>query len=172
LDSIFLIADIKSAYGSEGYVRINSYSDIPNRFSGLKQVQIDVFGDYRNFFVEEISSHKNNVILKFCNFNSAEEVNFLIGKKIYIQKGSSRELPNNFHFIHDLIGSKVFRNDKFFGYLIDVLNLPANDVYVIKDINGEEVLLPAVEDYIESFDDNEKKLILREGSEPFYDDED
>jgi 16S rRNA processing protein RimM len=172
LDSNFLIADIKSAYGSEGFVRINPYSDIPNRFKDLKQVQINVFGDYRIFFIEEIGNHKNNVTLKFCNFNSSEEVSFLIGKKIYIQQGSSNELPNNFHFIHDLIGSEVFRNKEFFGYLIDVLNLPANDVYVIKDINGEEILLPAVEDYIESFDANEKKLILKEGSEPFYDDED
>ena len=172
MDSKFLIAEIKSVFGTCGYVRINSYSDIPNRFKNLRQVQIDVFGDYRNFFVDDIGNHKNDVTLKFCNFNSAEEVNFLIGKKIYIQKGSSQELPNNFHFIHDLIGSKVYRNDKFFGYLIDVLNLPANDVFVISDDNGEEILLPAVEDYIEDFDASEKKIILRKGSEPFYDDED
>lgn len=168
----FLIAEIKAAFGSNGFVRIISYSDVQNRFTKHEQILIDIFGDYRIFIIEETAFSKNDIILKLCNFNSAEEVKFLIGKKIYIQQGSSPELPKNFHFIHDLVGSKVFRNNKFFGYLIDVLNMPANDVYVIKDTNGEEILLPAVEDYIESFDPEGKKLILKEGSKPFYDDED
>jgi 16S rRNA processing protein RimM len=172
LENKFLIAQIKSVLGSDGFLQVKSYSDIPDRFENLEQVEIDVFGGLRIFYIEESGYHKNNVILKFKNFNSPDDVRFLVGRKMFLTESSSDKLPKNFHYIHDLIGSKVFRNGKFFGYLIDVLCLPAHDVYVIEDDRGKEILIPAVENYIEHFDAEEKNLILREGSEPFYDDED
>lgn len=172
MESRLLIAEIKSVLGTDGFLQVKSYSDIPNRFENLEQVEIDVFGGLRTFFVEEFGYHKNSVILKFRNFNSSEDVSFLVGRKMFLTESDSDKLPDNFHYVHDLIGSEVFRNSKFFGYLIDVLFLPANDVYVIENDSGQEILIPAVEDYIEEFIADDKKLILREGSEPFYDDED
>ena len=131
-----------------------------------------MFGDFRTFYVEKTEFDKNIFSIKFKNFDSSEEVSFLLRKKIYYDQKNSDQIAENLTYINDLIGSKVFRNSEFFGYLIDVLSLPANDVFVIEKNNGEEILIPAVEDYIDSFDKGKKKLILREGSEPIYDDED
>ena len=54
---------------------------------------------------------------------------------------------------------------------MNVLNYPANDVFVIEDKEGNEILIPAVADYIESFNPENKILILKPGGE-LYEDED
>ena len=58
------------------------------------------------------------------------------------------KLPEGTNFIVDLIGLAVIddENGKVLGKIIDVMNLPANDVYVVR---GErEYMIPAVSEFI------------------------
>lgn len=169
----FLIARIKSVYGKNGSVKIISYSDFPERFYKLKKVYIDFFGSKKEFLVEHVEKIKDSFIIKFKNFNSETESGFLAGKEIYVDEENLVKLPENYFFIHDLIGSRVLRNNEEFGTISEVLSLPANDVYVVQSVQGEEVLIPAVADFIESFDAGKKLLILKPGKELYEkDDED
>jgi 16S rRNA processing protein RimM len=170
VDEFFLIAKIVSTYGEKGFVRIVSFSDFPDRFFDLKNVFIDFFGSWKTFFVNDVKKHKNFFTLKFKNFDSDKDVSVLVGKEIFVDSKDVVKLPKNKYFIHDIIGSKVFRNNKEFGIVEDVLNFPANDVYVISSF-GKEVLIPAVKEFIERFDPVEKILILIPGDELFEDDE-
>ena len=45
---------------------------------------------------------------------------------------------------------------KLFGMIKDVFNYPANDVYVIENENGEEILIPAALEFIEKFRSGKK----------------
>lgn len=171
MSDFYLIAQIKSIYGCEGYVSIISYSDALDRFKKLRKIFIEVFGDKREFFVENTSFVGKEWLLKFRNFNSDQDVEFLLGKKIFIEKKDLQKLPEDTFYIHDLVGSKVFTESKFFGYLIDVLVLPSNDVYVIKSEDGNEILIPALKEYIIGFDPVKKRLDMVSVSEMFLDDE-
>jgi len=57
-----------------------------------------------------------------------------------------------------------------FGIVKDVLTIPANSVYVVEDVNGQEILIPAVEHFIDAVD-IEKKLITLKPDVELYDDE-
>ncbi len=70
-----------------------------------------------------------------------------------------------------MIKSKVYRNGKLLGYITDVYVLKSNDVYVIKDLSGREILIPAVKDYIKSFDPAAKRMELADDCDLLYDDE-
>jgi 16S rRNA processing protein RimM len=168
---LYLIARIDYASGKNGFVKISSYSDFSYRFFELNKVFIDFFGEKKEFLVEDVREVKGGFILKFRNFDNDDDTKILIGKEIYIDKKYLVELPENYFFIHDLIGSKVLRNNVEFGTVRDVISSPANDIYVIEDIQGKEILIPAVKDYIESIDPVNKILILKPG-ESIYDDED
>ena len=171
MNEFFLIAKIVSTYGEKGFVRIVSYSDFPDRFFDLKNVFINFFGSWKTFFVKDVKKQKKFFILKFENFDSDKEASILIGKEIYVDSKNVVTLPENHFFIHDIIGSKVYRNNKEFGVVEDILNLPANDVYVINSF-GKEVLIPAVKEFIDKFDPVKKILFLIPGDELFEDDED
>ena len=169
MNDYFLIAKIDSVFGKKGFVKIFSFSDYPNRFLILNKVFIDFFNDKKVFFVEKAVKNKSNILLKFKNFNSPDDVKILIGKNIFVDEDNVIKLPENHFFIHDLIGSKVYRNNSEFGIIVDVLSYPANDVYVI-DSKGKEFLIPAALDFFESYDSKNKILILKAG-DSLYDED-
>ncbi len=159
MPEFFLIARTQSAFNKDGFIRIFAYSDFPLRFFDLRKVYIDFSGIKKEFYVEEIKKEKDFFILKFANFNSDNDVEVLLGKDIFVDENDVVKLPADQYFIHDLLGSSVFRNKILVGKIVDVLVLPANDVYVI-DADGKEILIPAVKEFIEKFIPSEKKLIL------------
>jgi 16S rRNA processing protein RimM len=132
-------------------------------------VFVDFFNAKKEITVEEVKHEKDNIYLKFLNFDSPEQVKVFIDKNVYVDTGGLIKLPEDNYFVHDVIGSSVMKEQKPFGVVKDVLSYPANDVYVILKDDGSEFLLPAVLDFIESFDPQKKILILYPGD--IYEDE-
>lgn len=61
----------------------------------------------------------------------------------------AQELEEDEYYIADLIGMDVVLEDgSKFGTLKDVMETGANDVYVVEDAKGEEILLPAIRECI------------------------
>ena len=171
MNDYFLVARIISTYGKNGFLRIISFSDFPDRFFKLGKVFIDFFDDKKEFQVEKVEKAKDFFTIKIKNFDNDTDVGVLIGKDIFVSSEDAVKLPENYFFIHDFIESRVLRNDMEFGTVKDVLHYPANDVLVIEDQKGSEILIPAVTGYIESFNPEKKILILKPGDE-LYEDED
>lgn len=160
MDDFYLIAEIQDTFSSDGSVVIKSFSDFTERFFELKRVLIDFFGKAKELEIDSINGTDGSLIIKFSRFNSNEDVQFLIGKKLYVKKDQLYNLPSDTYYIHDLIDCKVYIDNLFFGKLIDVLNLPSNDIYVVIKKDGSEILVPAVKKYVLNFNMEEKKLYL------------
>ena len=171
MDDLFLIAEIKTVYGTEGFVIIDSFSDFSERFFKLESVYLEFFGSSKEFFVENVKIINGKFAIKFKGFDSKDSVDFLIGKKIYVDDERAVRLSEDTYYIHDLIGSKVYKGLEFLGILEDVLTMPANDVYIIKDLYGKKILIPAIKDYVKSFDPKAKKIDLIPDCDLLYDDE-
>ena len=171
MSEFYLIATVVSAFGKNGAVKITSHSDFPERFMNLSEVYIDFFNNKKLFFVDNVEQHNNIFTIKFRNFDSDKDVGILIGKDLFVDEEHLVKLPENYFFIHDLIGSRVVRNEREIGKIKDVLKYPANDIYVVIDGDGKEILIPAVLDFIDSFDPLKKILILKPGEDLYDDDE-
>lgn len=172
MNDFFLIGKIKSVANEDGFLDVLPFSDDVDRFFDLDSVFIDVFGGMRKFFVDDVFIDEKSVNIKFKNFDSREDVDFLAGRDILIPSEDSLELDKDSYYIHDLINSNVFRNGMFFGKVKDVLNLPANDVLVIQLNDGDETLIPFISDYVIEINAKDKKIVLIEGEEDFFDDAD
>ncbi len=168
----FLLAKIIASEGDQGFLKIDSFSDLPERFYKLKKVYIDFWGEKKIFFLQSVKRKKNTVLIKFKDFNNKESVEVLIGREVFVDDKDLIKLPNGHYFIHDIIGSKVIRNGTEFGTVTDVYSLAANDVYVIRKTSSEEILIPAVNEFIEKIDIINKVLILKAGEDIYEDDED
>lgn len=172
MEEYFLVAKIVSAFGRDGFVKISSFTDFQERFFKLKKVYLDFFGEKKEFIVEEVKNSKGSFSFKFKNFNNEEDVKILVGKEVLVDGKELIKLPEDYYFIHDLIGSKVLRNNVEIGKIRNVVSFPANDVYVIENEQGKEILVPAVHDYVENFDPAGKVLKLKPGKKLYEDDED
>jgi 16S rRNA processing protein RimM len=171
LENYFLIADIISVFSEDGYVKIKSHSDFPERFFLLNEIYIDIFGDKRLFIIEDVERIEGYFILKFKNFDFDVDVEFLVGSSIYVNEKDVVALDDETYFIHDLVGCNVFFNDKFFGKIVDILSLTSNDVYVIEDNDGNEKLIPAVSEFILDINIEKKIIFLKQDFDELSDDE-
>ncbi|MCF6271417.1 MAG: ribosome maturation factor RimM [Melioribacteraceae bacterium] len=171
MEDFFLIAEISSAFNKDGFVKVKSHSDFPERFFLLNKIYIDIFGERRLFFVEDVDRIEDYFILKFKNFDSNVDVEFLVGSALFVNKKDVVQLDDDTHFIHDLIECKVFFNTKFFGKIVDVLSLTSNDVYVVENENGEQTLIPAITEIVLDINIKEKIIRLKQDFNEFSDDE-
>ena len=76
----------------------------------------------------------------------------LTGAYINIEREECQELPENTYYAFELVGLEVITTDgRRLGVLEEVLEYPANDVYVVMD-GPKEYLIPAVAEIIKKVD--------------------
>jgi len=169
VNELVLIAEIKSVANAQGFLAIDSFSDFSERFFELKKIFIDFFGNYKEFTVEEVNETDDLVTIKIKGFDNKEVAKVLIGKKIFIDIKDCVSLSEDTYFVHDIIGSQVYRKNILLGVVKDVWKLPANDVYVVENEEKKDLLIPAVKDYIKVFNPLKKRLELTDGCDLLYD---
>lgn len=168
----FLIARIEQTFGKDGFVRLQSFSDFPERFLSLKKVYIDFWGDKKIFYVEDVKDVKGKIIIKFKKFDGLRESQILIDREVYVDEQDAVSLPENHFFVHDLMGSEVFVKTERIGVVSDVIKGKGNDVLVILNDDKKEILVPFVLNFIEKFDAAKKTLILNISKDFLEEDED
>jgi len=168
----FLIARIEQTFGKDGFVRLQSFSDFPERFFSLKKVYIDFWGDKKSFYVENVKDINGKIIIKFKKFDSLRDSQILIDREIFVDEKDAVSLPENHFFVHDLMDSEVFVKTERIGIVSDVIKGKGNDVLVILDDDKKEILVPFVLNFIEKFDAAKKTLILNISKDFLEEDED
>lgn len=164
------MARLKAPQGTNGLISAVSFSDFPERFERLEEAFVDFYGEKKRFVVEFAETRGDAVLFKFERFDSDEDAEVLVGRDVFVKDEDVVELPEDAFFVHDLIGAEVFRNGEKIGEIESVYSTPANDVYEIRTGDGEELAIPAVSDFVESFDPKTKRMTLTPGGD-LYDDE-
>lgn len=79
-----------------------------------------------------------------------------------IDRKDAVPLPEDTYFIVDIIGMTVYEEEtgKELGILEDVFPTKSNDVYVVRDTLGKQLLLPATYEVIKTVDVPNKKMIV------------
>ena len=96
--------------------------------------------------------HKGMLLLLLPGYDTVEKAMRLIQTKLYFDR-TDVKLPKGVYFCCDLIGLTVFdqRLEKTIGKIVEVLDRPASNVYVVRD-EKKEYLIPAAGDFIQSID--------------------
>ena len=82
--------------------------------------------------------------------------------QVFVRADALPDLPEGVYYHHQLVGLTVKdESGKIFGKLDEILQTGSNDVYVIRDADGKEVLFPALEDVIISIDLEQQIMIVR-----------
>ena len=156
MSEFFLVARILSIAGKDGFVKIELFTDYPERFYKLKKIFIDFFNDKKELKIQSVKKLGNSILLKFENFNSSKDVNILVSKDLFIKEDELLILPANQAYIHDIVGSNVLKNDVKIGVVTDIIILKSNNVYVIKENNNNKLLISGIDDYVYKFESRNK----------------
>lgn len=161
MEQLMEIGQIVNTYGIKGFLKVVPYTDDITRFEDLKSIYVETKNSLKTFIIEDVKYSKNLVLLKL---NGIDDINAAeIYKNCYlkIERKDAVELPKDSYFIIDLIGITVFSdNNEELGNIVDVYSTGANDIYVVKNELGKQVLLPAISEVIKDVDIKNKKMIV------------
>ena len=149
MEDFFRVGVIANTHGIRGEVKIFPTTDDVKRFDYLKEAYIDAGKEKIKVEVSNVRYFKNLVIVKFKDIDNINDIEMYKKRELWIPREEAQELEEDEYYIADLIGMDVVLEDgSKFGTLKDVMETGANDVYVVEDAKGEEILLPAIRECI------------------------
>ncbi len=161
MQQYFEIGQIVNTNGLKGWLKINPFTDSITKFESLKSILVEHKKELLEFKIEGVRFRKNQVFLKLKGIETIEEAEKFREDYIKIQRDSLEKLPEDTYYIADLIGLDVYTlKQEFLGKLYDIFPTGSNDVYVVKDGEGKQILLPAIKDVIKEIDLKNKKIIV------------
>lgn len=153
MEDFLQVGAVTSTHGLRGEVKVFPTTDDPKRYQKLKKVYLKTQKQQKELEIERVRFFKNLVILKFKGLDDIADVQPYKGAKLYIMREDAVPLAEDEYFAADLIGLSVVsdENEKL-GEVSNVLLTGANDVYVVKQSDGKELLIPAIKDCIKKID--------------------
>lgn len=161
MQEYFEIGQIVNTFGIKGMVKVVAFTDNITRFDNLKQVYVTSKNKRQKYNIQEVKYHKNMVLIKFEGIDKVEEAELLRNSMIVVERKDAAPLEEGSYYIADLIGLEVYTDEqKLLGVLEDIYNTGSNDIYVVKNEIGKQILLPAISDVIKEISLENRKIIV------------
>ena len=161
MENFLEIGQIVNSDGLKGQMKIVPFTDDITRYSDLKTIYIEMNKQLKEFKIEQVKYHKNNVLIKLEGIDDINDTEQFKNCYVKVDRTNAVELPEDSYFIVDLLGLEVFTEDNnLLGKIVDVFPTGSNDVYVVKDELGKQILLPAIGEVIKNVDIPNKKMIV------------
>ncbi|MDD7719426.1 MAG: ribosome maturation factor RimM [Eubacteriaceae bacterium] len=155
------IGRIVNAVALRGEVKIYNYSGYRERYEELDRIIIE----NEEYEIEKVRYQQEMVILKLSGIDNRNAAEAMKNKDVYITEEDLEELPDDTFYIRDLIGLEVIDDSGRIGVIKDVLQPSSQDVYVIQTDKNQDIMIPAVKEFVKEVNLEEKyiKVSLIEG---------
>lgn len=153
-------------HGISGEVKLKPYADTLD--FELKAVYLSSVDGWLLRVVNRARPHKRGYILALEGVKTRNDAELLRGVEAAIKKHDLPDAGQGEYYFFDVIGASVMSEDgTSIGKVTGIIHTGANDVFEVATDHGE-MLIPAIEHTIISFDVENKKLIVRlmQGLEP------
>jgi 16S rRNA processing protein RimM len=154
-----IVGRITAPYGVQGELKVMLLTDFPQRFRPGTRLFIQQGENTGIGTVVGARYAGKSFILKLAEINDAEHAGALRGAVLQVEPWEVEPLPEGHYYHFQLINSHVFTVAKeYLGRLTDILTTGANDVFVVQDETGKEVLIPALKTVVRRIDLTKKEL--------------
>lgn len=161
MEALIEIGQIVNTYGIKGFVKVVPFTDNINRFEDLENIYVETKKGLETFQMEEVKYSKNMVLLKLKGIDDINIAENYRNCYLKIDRKDAVTLPEDTYFIIDLIDMEVITEEgETLGNIIDVYPTGSNDIYVVKNEQGKQILLPAISEVVKTVDIPNKKMIV------------
>ena len=155
------IGQIVNTFGIKGMVKIKPFTDDINRFDKLETIYIENRKGRKEYEIEEVKYHKNMVLMKLKGIDTPEEADLLRQSYLLVDRRKEEPLEEGVYYIVDLLGLEAYTDEgQLLGKIDDIFNTGSNDIYVVKDELGKQILLPGLPEVLKQVDLESGKIIF------------
>ena len=137
------IGFLRRPHGVRGEILMDVHTDFPER---IKPGEALFVGEsHQQMMLTSCRTHHKGMLVHFHGIKNPEDAGLYRNTWVYVTTKSRPKLPDGEYYHHQLIGLKVMdEGDTLLGTIVDIIETGANDVYVVRDDSGRELLLPAI----------------------------
>jgi 16S rRNA processing protein RimM len=157
--AFLVLGKLRRPHGVQGEIPLEVYTHL---LELLVPESVVYVGEEHHPYKIERTRYKNELLLiKFYEINDRTLVSTLTNQLVYVATEQLPSLSEDEFYLHQLIGLHVYEEDgTSLGILTEILETGANDVYLIEDESGGEILIPATEEMILEIDIEKGEMIV------------
>jgi len=142
---------LRRPHGLAGEIIMDLHTDFPDRMKTGRKLFVGE--EYQPVTLTNVRPHQAGLLVKFKDVETPEDAGKFRNQWVFIKAKDAPPLPEGKIYQYELIGFKVVdENENPLGTLVEILETGANNVYVVKDDAGKELLLPAIPSVILELD--------------------
>ncbi len=163
---LVVLGKFGAVYGINGWLKVNSYTDIPEGIFDYTPWQIQLQGNWRQVQITGKKRHGNGLIVKLADVADRDQAQLYVNADIAVERSALPQLAEGDFYWRDLMGMAVVNEAGYhLGEVVDMMETGSNDVLVVKanksDAFGKtERLLPFLTDSVIKEVNNAERRIL------------
>jgi len=163
---LVVLGKFGAVYGINGWLKVNSYTDIPEGIFDYTPWQIQLQGNWRQVQISGKKRHGNGLIVKLADVADRDQAQLYVNADIAVERSALPQLAEGDFYWRDLMGMAVVNEAGYhLGEVVDMMETGSNDVLVVKanksDAFGKtERLLPFLTDSVIKEVNNAERRIL------------
>jgi len=148
---------LRRPHGLQGEIIMDLHTDFPERMKRGRKLFV---GENRQpLTLTNVRPYRSGLLVKFRDLETPEAVGMYRNQWVYTKAQDAPPLPAGQVYQHQLFGFQVLdESDRLLGELVEILETGANDVYIVKDEAGKEILLPAIPSVILNIDRDRRTM--------------
>ncbi len=155
-----VLGKVRKPHGLKGDLSIVSYAESPLIFKRLRRIFLKPeHSSPLQFEIIKYREHGKYILLRLRNILNRDEAEAWRGADVLALR---RDIPKEEGdiFFADIIGCKVFLpNGTVVGRVKEVKRYP-QEIWEIEDDNGNEILFPARDEFVEKLDVEQREIII------------
>lgn len=160
-DELVKIGQFNRPHGLKGELAFTFTNDIFDR-TDCKYIICPINGIFVPFFMEEYRFRTDSTaLMKLVDVDSSEEAKMFTNVDIYFPKRYLKEEQKMQVGRDFFLNFKVIdKNEGELGHIVEVEDSTANVLFVIDKGDGEQLLIPAVDEFVVKMDEKKKIIYM------------
>lgn len=151
-EPLFLaVGQLRRPHGVRGEMQMALYTEFPERLK--PGINLYIGEKHQLVTIRSQRMHRAVMLIAFEEYPDRTAVEVLRNQMVYVPVESLPELPEGEYYQYELIDLTVKTDDgQNLGVVEEVLETGANDVLLVRQPDGKEVLLPFIDEVILNID--------------------
>ena len=143
-EPVYLVVGfLRRAHGLRGEMIMDLHTDFPERLRSGRELLVG--DEHKPMALSSVRPHARGMLVKFKGIETPEDAAQFRNQWVYVKATDVPSLPEGQIYQHELFGFTVEDEDgNSLGELVEILETGANNVYVVRNELGKEILLPAI----------------------------
>ena len=162
-EDLLLLGKVVRPHGLDGTLRVLSFAESEKSFlkAGVLFIR-SITGEIRKHGIRSIKPHKKVFLLELEALSSLEEAEKYRDADILVDKGTLERKEGDEYFWFELLGLDVYlKGGTYLGKIGQIVPSGSHDIYVVTE-GKREVMIPAIHEFIEEIDLENKRMVIQE----------